>query len=152
MTDAVSRRGVLAGAAAFGTLAVAGCGSKDNKDASATSATTSPTDSSPASSSPSAAAAPLAKLADITVGSAVAVKDASGQQLIVARPTATTAVAFSASCTHKGCPVKPEGAILQCPCHGSRFAASTGDVIKGPAAAPLHRVPVKVAIGQVISA
>ena len=40
--------------------------------------------------------------------------------------------AFSMLCTHKGCDVKPAGAILVCPCHGAEFS-SEGKVLKGPA-------------------
>lgn len=147
MTD-LSRRGVLAGAAALGTWTVAGCGGSDTSDSAATTGTSARS----ASPSGSAAAAPLAKLADIAVGSAVSVKGASGQPVIVARPTSTTAVAFSASCTHKGCPVKLEGTELACPCHGSRFAAATGKVLNGPAEEPLRAIPVKVAGGDVLPA
>lgn len=145
----MSRRGVLTGAAALGALAVTACGSSDDNKGSASA---SQTPSSGATSSSPAAAAALAKLADITVGSAVSAKDASGKPLIIARPTSTTAVAFSATCTHKGCPVKPEGTELKCPCHGSKFAAATGKVINGPAQAPLTPFPVKVANGEVTPA
>ena len=41
---------------------------------------------------------------------------ADGSPAIVARPTATTAVAFSAICTHEGCTVNPAGSELDCPC------------------------------------
>ena len=44
-------------------------------------------------------------------------------------------------CTHKFCDVKPAGAILACPCHGSEFTQS-GKVLKGPAESDLATFPV----------
>lgn len=50
--------------------------------------------------------------------------------------------AFLMLCTHKACDVKPAGAILICPCHGSEFS-SNGKVLKGPASEDLYEFPVK---------
>ncbi len=48
--------------------------------------------------------------------------------------------AISLSCTHLGCPVRPEaGGGFACPCHGSRFDAA-GRPVRGPAREPLARV------------
>lgn len=46
-------------------------------------------------------------------------------------------------CTHKGCDVKPAGAILACPCHGSEFTRS-GKVLAGPAEQDLWEFPVSL--------
>jgi Rieske Fe-S protein len=84
------------------------------------------------------------ELADVPVGGAVAAKDASGAPIIVAQPTAGTAVAFSAICTHMQCQVAPAGKRLDCPCHGSQYDATNGAVLRGPATRPLPAVPSRV--------
>ena len=74
-----------------------------------------------------------------------------GKAVVVAQPTAGTAVAFSAICTHKGCTVAPAGAKLNCPCHGSVYDALTGKVLSGPAPRALTSVPVTVKDGAVVA-
>ncbi len=93
----------------------------------------------------------LVALADVPVGGAVAVTTPAGDPVIVSQPTAGTAVAFSAVCTHQGCLVAPRGADLVCPCHGSVFDAMTGAVRQSPASAPLPSVPVTVQNGEVVT-
>jgi Rieske Fe-S protein len=93
----------------------------------------------------------VAELQTITVGSAVAA-DLDGQQVIVARPTSSTAACFSAICTHMGCTVTPAGEKLNCPCHGSQYDALTGKVLRGPASQPLAKIPVAVHDGAVVTA
>lgn len=66
--------------------------------------------------------------------------------------TATLAVegvlAYSAICTHAGCEVstfKPAEGTLLCPCHGSIFdPKEQGEVLKGPAKAPLASLSISV--------
>jgi thiosulfate dehydrogenase [quinone] large subunit len=55
--------------------------------------------------------------------------------------------AYVAICTHQGCQVSyfPQYKIIGCPCHGAEFdAANNGQVLRGPARAPLSPVPLTV--------
>ena len=45
--------------------------------------------------------------------------------------------AVSPICTHRGCTVEAQGAVLVCPCHGSTYSR-TGTVLRGPADRPLR--------------
>ncbi|TFC06844.1 Rieske (2Fe-2S) protein [Cryobacterium mannosilyticum] len=85
----------------------------------------------------------VAKLADIPVGGSVEAS-LNGKPILVSQPTAGKVIAFSAVCTHRGCVVKPVGKEFDCPCHGSKFDAMTGEVLGGPAPSPLVAVPVTV--------
>lgn len=75
------------------------------------------------------------------------------QQIVVTRSGSGTVKAFSAICTHQGCPVSSvSNGTIDCPCHGSRFDVSTGAVVAGPAPRPLPAVPVTVRDGSVYTA
>jgi Rieske Fe-S protein len=89
----------------------------------------------------------LARADDVVAGGGVVLTDA---QVVLTRGTDGTVHAFSAVCTHQGCPVASvkEGEIL-CPCHGSRFDATTGAVVTGPARRSLPVIPVVVRDGGV---
>jgi Rieske Fe-S protein len=50
--------------------------------------------------------------------------------------------ALSPVCTHLGCIVEVEGAVLVCPCHGSTYDRA-GQVLRGPAERALARHPVR---------
>lgn len=94
----------------------------------------------------------LTALDAVPVGQARSVSLPDGSPAVVARPTAGSAVCFSAICTHEGCTVLRSGNRLDCPCHGSVFDALTGAVLNGPAAEPLPRIPVRVTGGKVVLA
>lgn len=164
LSDTLSRRTVMGGVAAVsGAAFLAACGGPSN-DAGAGGATPAgpasssapapaslaPGSSAPASSAPAAGATEIVALADVPVGGSVAAQ-LDGKPIIVSQPTKGKAVAFSAICTHKGCTVKPAGAELDCPCHGSIYNALTGANISGPAPSPLPAVAVKVSKGKVVS-
>ncbi|WP_461157005.1 Rieske (2Fe-2S) protein [Saccharopolyspora tripterygii] len=142
MTDETrSRRSVLAaGGAVAGAAALSACGGGD--------APQPPANNPP----PAPAGQSLTPLASIPVGGAIPVRTADGRQAIVARPDQSAVAAFDAACTHKGCPVKPAGAELTCPCHGSVFDAASGAVRKGPADRPLAAIPVRIEGDQVVTA
>jgi Rieske Fe-S protein len=142
-TMTFSRRNVLV-AGAFGASAVvlSAC-SKAATPGAATGTTTTP--------GTATAGSTIAKLSDINVGEAVSVTGTGGSQLIVARPTSTTVAAFSAVCTHQGCTVAPAGKRLDCPCHGSLFDATTGEVLRGPASRALDKVNVALSGNNIVA-
>ena len=127
------------GIAAATTLAACG-GSSDG--------TAAPSATTPAAggngSSSAGAGGVLAKVSDVPVGGAINAQSSDGKPIVIAQPQSGTVVAFSASCTHRGCKVTPNGAKLNCACHGSQFDALTGAVLRGPASSALPSVPVTV--------
>jgi Rieske Fe-S protein len=59
--------------------------------------------------------------------------------VVVTQPTAGQFKAFSARCTHQGCPVtRVENGKIMCPCHGSKFDITSGAPTGGPAKSPLE--------------
>ncbi len=73
-----------------------------------------------------------------------------GEQLVVIRTSATTAVALSSICTRDHCQLSyPQGSfLLECPCDGSKFD-SQGGVVKGPATKPLAQRPATVGADEI---
>ena len=138
---AISRRRALSGSAAvvLGVPVLAACGSGAGTTASDAAA-------SDGSSSPSGGGATsgetLASVADVPVGGCFVV---SAAKVVVTQPTAGDFKAFSAVCTHQGCPVESstEGDI-PCPCHGSKFSLEDGSPLSGPASAALASVEITV--------
>jgi Rieske Fe-S protein len=143
----LSRRQVVTAAVGAGSLvALAACSSDSSSDSGSAGGP-----AGAAGSAGGAAGTVLAALSSVPVGSAVAAKDSAGHPVLVAQPAAGKVVAFSAICTHQGCTVAPAGTKFQCPCHGSEYEAATGNVLKGPATAPLAAVAVHVADGNVVT-
>lgn len=87
---------------------------------------------------------------EVPVGQARVV-DAGGARVVVAQPTEGEFVAYSSSCTHQGTPVESgEGLELVCPNHGSRFDATDGSVLNGPATRALESLSVTVEGDQLV--
>jgi nitrite reductase/ring-hydroxylating ferredoxin subunit len=58
--------------------------------------------------------------------------------------------AFGDTCTHQGCSLAQgelDGTTVTCPCHGSEFDVTTGEVLRGPAREPVQSYPVRVEDG-----
>jgi menaquinol-cytochrome c reductase iron-sulfur subunit len=103
----------------------------------------------------------LGKVNDFQIGKTVSVTVVNPSSLPWAGITAKSAVwlrresdtsfiAFSANCTHLGCPVRwMEGAeLFMCPCHGGVYYKD-GNVAAGPPPLPLVRYDVRIKNGEV---
>jgi nitrite reductase/ring-hydroxylating ferredoxin subunit len=58
--------------------------------------------------------------------------------------------AFGDTCTHQGCSLadgKLTGTTVTCPCHGSEFNVTNGEVLQGPAGEPVRSYPIRVEDG-----
>ncbi|MGP4001293.1 Rieske (2Fe-2S) protein [Streptomyces sp. 8N706] len=145
----VGRRAVIAAAGAAGlTTALTACGEsggeKEEGPAKDVSAPEAGGDggSGGEGGSGGAGGAVLAKTSDIPEGGGMVFKD---QKVVVTQPTAGEFKAFSAICTHQGCPVKDiKGDVINCPCHNSNFSVTDGSVKSGPAKKPLP--PAKITV------
>jgi thiosulfate dehydrogenase [quinone] large subunit len=130
----------------------AGLGTTTSNTPGRTSSSTPGSSSTPASTMSSGAqkGTRLGLASAVPVGGAASFTDpAQGVPAFVVQPTRGTFRAFSAVCTHAGCPVQFDGQndAFVCPCHGSVFNASTGAVIQGPAPSPLQRIPITLGPG-----
>lgn len=144
----IARRSALvAGLSGAGALALAACASSGGTNAAppagdADTTTTATTGKSSGSNG-------IAALDSIKVGSSVGAQ-LNGNPVLVSRPSADTAVCFSAICTHAGCVVDAAGDQFHCPCHGSVYNAMTGAVIQGPAPKPLPKIRVRIQKGEIV--
>jgi Rieske Fe-S protein len=70
--------------------------------------------------------------------------------VVVTQPKKGTFRAFSAVCTHEGCPVNQVAkGLITCPCHGSKYSIRDGSVQGGPAPAPLPAVQITTTGGTI---
>lgn len=75
-----------------------------------------------------------------------------GDIVVVADPNQKgNVLAVNSKCTHQGCTVdwKASDTVFLCACHNSRFAAN-GEVLRGPATAPLQTYEAKIEGEQVL--
>jgi 3-phenylpropionate/trans-cinnamate dioxygenase ferredoxin component len=79
-------------------------------------------------------------------GRELAAFDVSGNRIAIATVSGAF-YAFGDTCTHQGCSLaqgKLDGTTVTCPCHGSQFNVTTGDVMRGPAREPVQSYSVRV--------
>ncbi len=92
----------------------------------------------------------LVATADVPVGGGVVVHPAG---VVLTQPTAGDFHGFAGRCTHAGCLIASVASgLIQCPCHGSRFAILDGSVVVGPATKPLPPFAIRVSGGFVYPA
>lgn len=80
----------------------------------------------------------VASAGDVADGELVSY-GAGGRQVAVANVDGDLH-AFDDLCTHQQCSLAEgdlDGTIVECPCHGSQFDVTTGEVISGPATEPV---------------
>lgn len=82
---------------------------------------------------------------------------AGGAPVVVTHPSSGTYRAFNGICPHAGCtcsgmpvPNDPARTTILCPCHGSEFNATTGAVVRGPAAKGLAPLRLRVSRGRLL--
>ncbi len=165
----VTRRRALSAAATVGLSlpVLSACGNEPAEPAASRPSTGSASDATPGTDAPPGSESPspseptpdgtpgstpedsqsLAATSDIPVGGGVVYSDA---RVVVTQPAAGDFKCFSAVCTHTGCLVAGVSTTIVCPCHGSSFDISTGEVLGGPAAAPLPPVDFTIEKDQVV--
>lgn len=125
----VTRRTVLIGAAAAAPLAAC-AGQKPP----------------PPMPPPPAPGQALTPVADVPVGSGTIVDGT-----FVTQPTAGVFKGFVAQCTHAGCGLnRVIDGVAVCPCHSSSFGLD-GEVVRGPAFAPLKPRAVTVRGNEIVA-
>ena len=72
--------------------------------------------------------------------------EAGGEHIAVAN-VEDTHYAFDNLCPHRQCLLAEghlEGTVVTCPCHGSQFAVTTGERLRGPAVRGVRTYTVRV--------
>lgn len=130
--DALRTVGTL-GVVALGATGLAACGGQPQDAARSVAAA--------ASAAASSVGARIQE-AEVPVGGG---KVFDTLKVVVTQPTKGDFKAFSAVCPHQGCTVGgvTDGKII-CPCHGSQFDMTTGDVLSGPATSGLPAKSITV--------
>jgi len=127
----VDRRTLVRTAGALGVVgagALTGCGSGGGGDNGG--------DNGGGAGGGTAGAPITVPVSSVPVGGGTILSD---KLVVVTQPTAGQFKAFSARCTHQGCPVtRVENGKISCPCHDSQFDITTGaPTPESPAKSPL---------------
>ena len=163
-TRALSRRGVLRGIGVGGLALplLAACAGDDGEpSADATDSDPSSPESAEDSATPAdsggngddeggngGSQGTTVAAADVPVGGGTIL---AAEMVVVTQPSEGDFKAFSARCTHQGCPVQTvSDGQIGCNCHGSAFSIEDGAVVTGPAERPLESIPVSVDGDQVV--
>jgi Rieske Fe-S protein len=141
----MSRRVLIRGAALTGVAVpvLAACGSDDaNQNGDGNAADSPDAADSPESPDEGAEGGATVLTSDVPVGGGTILAE---EMVVVTQPTEGEFMAFSAVCTHQGCPVQSvRDGTINCQCHGSSFAIEDGSVANGPATRPLESKSVTV--------
>ncbi|MBA2471680.1 MAG: hypothetical protein DLM61_09655 [Pseudonocardiales bacterium] len=141
----VARRALMAGAGVLAaSVALIACGGAASRSGALLPPAGTPAGppAGPPGEPAGAAGGRLASTSDIPIGGGTVI---AGKKVVVTQPVPGTFAAFSAICTHQGCPVnKVANGTIDCPCHGSKFAVADGSVVQGPASRPLARRQITV--------
>lgn len=89
---------------------------------------------------------PVAKLSDVEEGG-LAMFEVAEHRIAIAN-VAGTLYGFDDTCTHMGCSLAQGGSLdgttVTCPCHGSQFDVTSGEVRRWPATEPVATYPTRV--------
>jgi nitrite reductase/ring-hydroxylating ferredoxin subunit len=86
----------------------------------------------------------IASLGDVKDGE-VTLFEVAGNPIAIAN-VGGSLYGFHNVCTHMGCSLAQgvlDDSIVTCPCHGSQFDVTTGEVRRGPAFEPVVTYPVQ---------
>ncbi len=144
----IAAGGLVAACSSGGSESAATSAGPESSAAEASSAPAPASSAAPEGSAPAAPADAVAAASDIPVGGGLILDEPA---VVVTQPTEGDIKAFTAICPHQGCLVSEvvDNEII-CPCHGSKFSASDGAVISGPAQSPLQPAGVAVEGGSVV--
>lgn len=151
-TPGISRRRALAGLTTAGLSLplLSACGDDSSSTVSDPAAGAAPGDTSAGGGDAGpATGGSLTSTSDVPVGGGVVI---TAERVVVTQPQAGDFKCFTAVCTHTGCLVNSVTATINCPCHGSVFDISTGEVLGGPAPAPLAEMTISVEGDRIVLA